>query len=46
MYDDIPKAARFVVNLLSVIGFLTVGWIAVGIFVGISIRAAKWVIAL
>lgn len=46
MYDDMPKAARFVVNLLGVLGILTAGWVAVGVFVGISIRAAKWVIAL
>jgi len=46
MYDDMPKAARFALNLLGVVAVLTAGWVAVGVFVGISIRAAKWVIAL
>lgn len=43
---DIDKVTRGVLTVVGWSLFLIGGWMLVGFFVGISIRAARWVIGL
>lgn len=46
MYEDLRKTAQLVLGIFGLIVILTAGWMTVGFFVGVSIRAARWVIGL
>jgi hypothetical protein len=46
MQEDLTKVGRVLLGALGVMATLTAGWAAVGLFVGLSIRVARWVIEL